>query len=60
MSRALTIIVPSGAKKISIYRERKATKAERKKDRVRVMAEWVHVYFGSGNPRVAIVRDLTE
>lgn len=44
---------------VSVYRERPATASERAKDRdARVMAEWVHITFGTGEPRVTINRDL--
>ena len=47
--------------KLSVYRQRPATTAERKKDPdARIMAEWVHITFGSGKPAIEVNRDLCD
>ena len=44
---------------ISIYRERRATKAERKRDpEAKIMAEWVHIDFSDDAPAIVVNRDL--
>jgi hypothetical protein len=59
--KKVSVSVDADIKKVSLYRERKLTKAERKTDpRGRVVAEWVHVTFGAGEPEVVVNRDICE
>jgi len=44
---------------VSIYYERSATKAERRRDKeARTMAEWVHITFRLGSPKIVVNRNL--
>ena len=46
---------------VSVYHERKATKAEQKTDpSACIMAEWVHITFGKGEPKLVVNRNLCE
>jgi len=47
------------AKRVSVYRERKATAQDRKKDKdAKIVAEWIHITFSDGKPSVSINRDF--
>jgi hypothetical protein len=48
-------------KDLTVYRERPATRAERRRDpEAKVMAEWIHINFNAGRLKVAISRDLCD
>jgi hypothetical protein len=48
-------------KKISVYRERKATKEEKKSDPdAKTMTEWIHIEFSDKEPKIIINRDLCD
>lgn len=47
--------------KLEVYRERPATRAERKKDKgAKIMAEWVYIQFSENTPKITINRDLCD
>lgn len=59
--KKVSVSVPDSTKRVSLYRERKLTKAERKAEpKGRVVTEWVHVTFGTDEPKVVVNRDICE
>jgi hypothetical protein len=60
MNRKGTTVEVNG-NRVSVYRERPATAAERRSDPgAELMCEWVHITFRQGEPEVVINRDLSE
>ena len=62
MKKPLEIQVPHGTTEVVLFRERKPSKAERRKDRhARVMAEVVNIRFRTSQaPEINVNRDLCE
>jgi hypothetical protein len=55
------ITIEVNGNRVSIYRERPASAAEKRSDRgSTLMCEWVHITFRQGEPEIVVNRDLSE